>query len=81
MAAEITQKIEVWPEAALAQHAKSVTADWKHADRLDVMMLVEVEARRAGRDCTRDGAPIEHGLAVILAGVLEPPSLNSRHVA
>ena len=32
------------------------------------MMLVEVEARRA----RRDGAAVEHGLAVILAGVLEP---------
>ena len=67
MRGEVTDKGEMWLEPRLGEHAPGVAANRKHLASLDEMVTVE----REGIRLLGHGAPIDDGLAVILAGRLE----------
>src|SRR5262245_23951740 len=72
MGAEIADEIEMWGKARLRQHAPRVAADRKHLAALDQMMSVELESV----GLLRHGPLVDHRLAVILAGRLQPVELE-----
>src|SRR5262245_57780542 len=72
MGAEIADEIEMWGKARLRQHAPRVAADRKHLAALDQMMSVELESV----GLLRHRPLVDHRLAIILAGRLQPVELE-----
>src|SRR5262245_29943686 len=72
MGGEVADEIEMRGKARLGQHTPGVAADREHLAALDQMMSVE----RESVGLLRHGPLVDHRLAVILAGCLQPVELE-----
>ena len=72
MLAEVTDELEVLPEASVMQHAPGVAADWEDTSSFDVVMPIKDKAMRV----IGYRAAIDHCLPVILASGFQPVQLE-----